>query len=174
MTRATTVPDLIRGWRAIAAYCRTGKDTAQRMAFLGKLPTFRLGNDKFIYARRSELDKFLATRTPSRVGRPPIVHSESEIAAIKARRADRIAELREIEQLRRVRALEDVGAAGLLTGGAAIARYLDWPEKKVFYQNEKGLLPTFKQGRTLCALRSALDEHFAEQTRLAMQNRKGR
>ncbi|WP_188064702.1 DNA-binding protein [Sphingobium sp. KCTC 72723] len=55
----------------------------------------------------------------------------------------------------------------LLTGVAAIAEHLDWPERRVLYQHEKGLIPTFRQGRLICALRSALAEHFAEQTRAA-------
>ena len=62
----------------------------------------------------------------------------------------------------------------LLTGVEAIAQYLDWPKRRALYQHEKGLIPTFRQGRLICALRSALDEHFAELSRLAMQNRKGR
>lgn len=49
----------------------------------------------------------------------------------------------------------------LMTGIAAIAKHLGWSERRVLHQHEKGLIPTFKQGRLVCARRSTLAKHFA-------------
>ncbi|PCG09674.1 DNA-binding protein [Sphingomonas ginsenosidimutans] len=51
----------------------------------------------------------------------------------------------------------------LLTGIAAIACHLGWTERQTLHQHEKGLIPTFKQGRIVCARRSTLAKHFAAQ-----------
>lgn len=51
----------------------------------------------------------------------------------------------------------------LLTGVAGIAAHLGWTERQVLHQHEKGLIPTFKQGRLVCARRSTLAKHFAAQ-----------
>ncbi|WP_188064734.1 hypothetical protein [Sphingobium sp. KCTC 72723] len=61
----------------------------------------------------------------------------------------------------------------LIYGLEAIADFVGLTVAQVKHQISISGWPTFKQGRTVCALRSALAEHFAEQTRLAMQNRKG-
>lgn len=55
----------------------------------------------------------------------------------------------------------------LLTGVAEIAAHLDWPERRVLHQHERGMIPTFKQGRLVCARRSTLAKHFAKQERAA-------
>lgn len=52
--------------------------------------------------------------------------------------------------------------ADLLTGIADIAEHLSWPERRVLHMHEKGLIPTFKLGRAVCARRSALARHFAD------------
>ncbi|WP_300115184.1 hypothetical protein [Sphingobium sp.] len=57
----------------------------------------------------------------------------------------------------------------LLTGIAAIAKHLNWPERRVLHQHEKGLIPTFKQGRLVCARRSTLAKHFEAQERAARE-----
>lgn len=58
---------------------------------------------------------------------------------------------------------ETNGGHDLLTGIAEIAKHLNWPERRVLHQHEKGLIPTFKQGRLVCARRSTLAKHFAAQ-----------
>ncbi len=55
----------------------------------------------------------------------------------------------------------------LLTGVKAIAAHLGWTERQVLHQHEKGLIPTFKQGRLVCARRSTLAKHFAKREREA-------
>lgn len=58
----------------------------------------------------------------------------------------------------------NVPAAGdALYGVAAIAKHLQWTERQVLHRHEKGELPTFKIGRTVCATRSGLAAHFAAQ-----------
>lgn len=54
-------------------------------------------------------------------------------------------------------------APDLLTGVAAIASHLGWTERQVLHQHEKGMIPTFKQGRLVCARRSTLAKHFEAQ-----------
>lgn len=49
----------------------------------------------------------------------------------------------------------------LLTGLAEIAAHLGWTHRQVLHQHEKGMIPTFKQGRLVCARRSTLAKHFA-------------
>lgn len=51
----------------------------------------------------------------------------------------------------------------LLSGVAAIAAHTGWTERQVLHQHERGLIPTFKQGRLVCARRSTLAKHFAAQ-----------
>lgn len=55
----------------------------------------------------------------------------------------------------------------LLHGVPAIAEHLNMTRPQVYHLHNRGALPTFKMGKTVCALRSALAEHFAEQTRAA-------
>ena len=69
---------------------------------------------------------------------------------------------------------EKGGNADLLTGIAAIAEYLEWPERRVEHQHEKGMIPTFKQGRLVCARRSTLAKHFAAQERAALEAKASR
>lgn len=57
----------------------------------------------------------------------------------------------------------------LLTGIAAIAVHLGWTSRQVLHQHEKGLIPTFKQGRIVCARRSTLANHFAALETAAMR-----
>lgn len=49
----------------------------------------------------------------------------------------------------------------LLTGIAAIAAHLGLTERQAMHQHERGMIPTFKQGRIVCARRSTLAKHFA-------------
>lgn len=58
-------------------------------------------------------------------------------------------------------------APDLLTGIAAIADHLGWTKRQALHQHETGLIPTFKQGRIVCARRSTLAKHFAEQEKAA-------
>lgn len=51
----------------------------------------------------------------------------------------------------------------LLYGVDAIAKHLGLTVRQVKHRHENGELPTFKQGRTVCARRSALARYFAEQ-----------
>lgn len=57
----------------------------------------------------------------------------------------------------------------LLFGVDAIAKHLGLTIRQVKHLHETGSLPTFKQGRTVCARRSALARHFAEQEKRAAQ-----
>lgn len=51
----------------------------------------------------------------------------------------------------------------LLYGVAAIAAHLQLTRKQVYHLHDKGDLPTFKVGGTVCARRSTLAKHFAAQ-----------
>jgi hypothetical protein len=51
----------------------------------------------------------------------------------------------------------------LLHGVAAIAAHLNVTRKQVYHMHDRGQLPTFKIGRTVCARRSTLARTFAEQ-----------
>jgi hypothetical protein len=53
--------------------------------------------------------------------------------------------------------------ADLLYGVAAIAAHLQLSRKQVYHLHDKGDLPTFKVGATVCALRSSLAKHFRAQ-----------
>jgi hypothetical protein len=53
--------------------------------------------------------------------------------------------------------------ADLLYGVAAIAGHLQLSRKQVYHLHDKGDLPTFKVGATVCARRSTLAKHFAAQ-----------
>lgn len=55
------------------------------------------------------------------------------------------------------------GGADLLYGADAIAAHLELTKRQVLHLHEKGELPTFKAGRTVCARRSTLAKHFAAQ-----------
>jgi hypothetical protein len=48
-------------------------------------------------------------------------------------------------------------AGDLLTGASAIAAYLGWPERRVYYFAEKKHLPIGRVGSMLVARRSQLD-----------------
>lgn len=50
----------------------------------------------------------------------------------------------------------------LLTGIAAIADHLGWTKRQAMHQHERGFIPTFKQGRLVCARRSTLAKHFEQ------------
>ena len=50
----------------------------------------------------------------------------------------------------------------LLHGIPAIAAHLTMTVRQAGYQIEKGLLPTFRMGRTVCARKSTLADHFAK------------
>jgi len=54
-------------------------------------------------------------------------------------------------------------AADLLYGIEAIADHLQLTKRQTLHLHEKGGLPTFKMGRTVCARRSTLAKHFAAQ-----------
>jgi hypothetical protein len=45
----------------------------------------------------------------------------------------------------------------LLTGAAAIAEYIGWPERRVYYAADKGYLPVSHVGNLLVARKSELD-----------------
>ena len=51
----------------------------------------------------------------------------------------------------------------LLYGLEAIGEHLSLGSRQVQYLHDKGELPTFKMGRSVCARRSTLARHFAEQ-----------
>ncbi|WP_286880878.1 hypothetical protein [Sphingomonas sp.] len=53
--------------------------------------------------------------------------------------------------------------ADLLYGVKAIAAHLQMTVKQVYHLHAKGDLPTFKIGATVCARRSTLAKHFADQ-----------
>ena len=55
------------------------------------------------------------------------------------------------------------GSADLLYGADAIASHLELTKRQVLHLHEKGEIPTFKTGRTVCARRSTLAKHFAAQ-----------
>lgn len=57
--------------------------------------------------------------------------------------------------------MKDAKEADLLYGAAAIAAHLELTSKQVYHLHDKGELPTFKVGATVCARRSALAAHFA-------------
>lgn len=48
----------------------------------------------------------------------------------------------------------------LATGLAEIAAYIGQPLKKTFNMHKRGLLPTFRVGRTVFVRKSALDRRF--------------
>lgn len=59
-------------------------------------------------------------------------------------------------------ATEDT-AADLLYGLEAIGKAIGLGARQVQHLHDKGDLPTFKMGRTVCARRSTLASHFAAQ-----------
>lgn len=59
------------------------------------------------------------------------------------------------------------GSVDLLYGMDAIAAHLGMTKRSALHMHEKGELPTFKMGRTVCARRSTLAKHFAAQEALA-------
>ncbi len=54
--------------------------------------------------------------------------------------------------------------ADLLYGAEAIAAHLELTKRQVLHLHEKSQIPTFKMGRTVCALRTALAAHFQNLT----------
>lgn len=61
----------------------------------------------------------------------------------------------------------------LLHGVSAIADHLRMTRAQVYHLHNRKALPTFKMGRTVCARRSTLAEHFAAQERAAGASREG-
>ena len=57
----------------------------------------------------------------------------------------------------------DESPSDLLTGCDAIAKHLRWTVRQVKHRAASGELPVFRIGRTVCARRSTLAKHFAEQ-----------
>lgn len=57
----------------------------------------------------------------------------------------------------------DPNASDLLHGVSAIAGHLSMSRKQVYHLHDRGQIPTFKIGRTVCARRSTLAKHFAAQ-----------
>ncbi|MEE3154535.1 MAG: DNA-binding protein [Pseudomonadota bacterium] len=55
----------------------------------------------------------------------------------------------------------------LLYGVNSIAEHLNLTRRQVYHMHDQGQLPTFKQGRIVCARRSTLAKHFEDQERLA-------
>jgi len=51
----------------------------------------------------------------------------------------------------------------LLHGVNAIAAHLSMTAKQIYHLHGNGQLPTFKIGKTVCARRSTLANHFAAQ-----------
>ncbi|WP_322965669.1 hypothetical protein [Sphingomonas fuzhouensis] len=51
----------------------------------------------------------------------------------------------------------------LLYGMDAVAAHLAITKRQALHLHEKGEIPTFKMGRTVCARRSTLAKHFAAQ-----------
>ncbi len=56
--------------------------------------------------------------------------------------------------------LNDSLADDLLNGAAAIATYMGWTPRQVFYAAERGYLPIFRRGKRLCARKSTLVRHM--------------
>lgn len=52
--------------------------------------------------------------------------------------------------------------ADLLYGMDAVAEHLSLTKRQALHLHEKGKLPTFKLGRTVCATRSSIAAHFAK------------
>lgn len=51
--------------------------------------------------------------------------------------------------------------ADLLYGMEAVANHLGMTKRQALHLHEKGDIPTFKMGRTVCSRRSELEAHFA-------------
>ncbi len=58
----------------------------------------------------------------------------------------------------------------LCYGLEAIAKAIGLGTRQVQHLHDKGELPTFKMGRTVCARRSTLANHFAAQEAAAARN----
>lgn len=59
--------------------------------------------------------------------------------------------------------MSDAQESDLLYGLEAIGKELGLGARQVQHLHDKGDLPTFKMGRTVCARRSTLAAHFAAQ-----------
>lgn len=57
--------------------------------------------------------------------------------------------------------MSDATETDLLHGVAAIAEHLSMTRKQIYHLHDRGQIPTFKVGRTVCARRSTLAKHFA-------------
>lgn len=57
--------------------------------------------------------------------------------------------------------MSDATETDLLHGVAAIADHLSMTRKQIYHLHDRGQIPTFKVGRTVCARRSTLAKHFA-------------
>lgn len=64
--------------------------------------------------------------------------------------------------------LREEQSSDLLTGCDAIAKHLRWTSRQVKHRAASGELPVFRIGRTVCARRSTLAKHFAEQEARAL------
>lgn len=63
--------------------------------------------------------------------------------------------------------MEKADGADLLYGAPAISDFLRLRERQTRHLIEKGFIPTFKIGKTVCASRSALSSYLREQERKA-------
>lgn len=63
--------------------------------------------------------------------------------------------------------MTDNTESDLLYGVPAIATHLGLTDKQVYHLHDQVKLPTFKVGRKVCARKSALARHFADQERSA-------
>jgi len=63
--------------------------------------------------------------------------------------------------------------ADLLHGAAAIAEHLSLSRARVYHLHASKALPTFQMGAIVCARRSTLAKHFAEQEAKAAGGKDG-
>ena len=165
-------PDLIHGYKAIAAHLGISPAIAKSEAEQGWLPTFRMGTGTAIYARPSELDRYAVDRkarqeaqkgaggaSPQR-GALPI----TDPVVIAARIADRASQIEVYRERRKASAQAQREADqaqreanGILHGMNAIAEYLGLEDRVAKHLHNKGSLPTFRLGRRVCARRAELD-----------------
>ena len=61
----------------------------------------------------------------------------------------------------------------MLWGAKAIARYMGCTEKTVWNMHHRGQLPTFNQGRRVCARRSSLRAHVEAREKLSSPEQNG-
>lgn len=173
-------PDLIHGYKAIAAHLGITVSLAKSEADKGWLPTFRQGTGNTVYARPSALDRYaedrkarlkipkggrataetVAVEQSQQRGRAPITDPSviaariadraSQVEMYRARKAASLQAQREADQAQRE-------ANGILYGMDAIAEYLGLPKRVASHLHDKGNLPTFRLGSRICARRIELD-----------------